>query len=386
MTTRPLLVALDDQPDNLLVLEACLSDDFDLKCFTQADKFFEFLAGESVPELILLDVVMPGMDGFSVCRQLKSEPRLREVPVIFLTSSNTSEDEVKALAIGAADFVHKPISAPVVLARVTSHLALHQAREMLRQQNETLEKLVEERTEKIREQSLELLQRSEQVVAAQSATISAFCSLVEARDNETGHHIRRTQYYVFALCNALRQHPRFAEELTPENVHLIFGSAPLHDIGKVGIPDRILLKPGKLDADEWKIMMTHVNLGEQAIAAAEIDAGGEATSFLRFAREIALSHHEKWDGSGYPQGLKGEQIPVSARLMAVADVYDALISERCYKPAFSHEKAMSILAEDNGRHFDPDVLAATLEIAGEFKEIAERFKDEPNAEVKEGQA
>ena len=379
MAARSLLLALDDQPDNLLVLEACLGDDFQLECFTRADAFFDFLAKGSIPELILLDVVMPGMDGFSVCRQLKADSRLSHVPVIFLTSSNTSEDEVKALAIGAADFVHKPISPPVVLARVSSHLALHQAREMLRQHNETLERMVEERAEKIREQSVELLRRSEQVVAAQSATISAFCSLVEARDNETGHHIRRTQFYVLALCNALSQHPRFSEELTPDNIHLIFRSAPLHDIGKVGIPDRILLKPGKLDADEWAIMKTHVNLGEQAIAAAEIDAGGEATSFLRFAREIALSHHEKWDGSGYPQGLQGDDIPVSARLMAVADVYDALISARCYKPAFSHEKAMAILAEEAGRHFDPDVLAATLQVAEEFKAIAERFKDEPAA-------
>ncbi|MET0094034.1 MAG: HD domain-containing phosphohydrolase [Sedimenticola sp.] len=218
-----------------------------------------------------------------------------------------------------------------------------------------------------------LCQQTEELQRTQDVTILSLASLAETRDNETGAHILRTQNYVRALANQLRDHPRFRDALDERSIELIYKSAPLHDIGKVGIPDRILLKPGKLDEDEFRIMKTHAEIGGEALAVAEREMGG--SSFLSFAREIATTHHEKWDGSGYPRGLKGDEIPVSGRLMAVADVYDALISKRVYKPAFSHEKAMEIIQEGRGQHFDPDVVAALLAVEDEFVAISNRYAD-----------
>ena len=226
------------------------------------------------------------------------------------------------------------------------------------------------------EQSNELVRRSEQVIAAQGATISAFCSLVEARDNETGNHIRRTQHYVLELCERLRTHPRFSAELTAENIQLIFKSAPLHDIGKVAIPDCILHKPGRLTADEWVVMKRHAEFGANAIAAAQGSVGDGNTSFLEYAREIALTHHELWNGSGYPRNLAGDAIPLAGRLMAVADVYDALISRRVYKEPFSHEAALELMRAENGKHFDPDVLDCMLAVAWRFEDIARSLADD----------
>ena len=216
--------------------------------------------------------------------------------------------------------------------------------------------------------------RTEEIKRTQDVTILALASLAETRDNETGAHILRTQRYVRALAEHLRHHPRFQSELADEEaIDLLFKSAPLHDIGKVGIPDAILLKPGKLDDDEFGTMKTHAALGDEALARAEKELG--ESSFLRYAREIALTHHEKWDGTGYPRGLVGEDIPVSGRLMAVADVYDALISKRVYKPAFPHEKAVSIIQEGKGKHFDPDVVEALLGVEQTFRDIASEFSD-----------
>jgi response regulator RpfG family c-di-GMP phosphodiesterase len=219
-----------------------------------------------------------------------------------------------------------------------------------------------------------LNQRNLELQKTRDVTILSLASLAETRDNETGAHILRTQRYVRALAIALRDHPRFQHTLDEQTIELLYKSAPLHDIGKVGIPDRILLKPGKLDAEEFEIMKTHASLGGEALERAEAELGG--TSFLHFAHEIATSHHEKWDGSGYPRGLKGDEIPISGRLMAVADVYDALISKRIYKPAFPHEKAMEIIREGHGKHFDPDVVDALLAIEEEFKTIAVRYSDQ----------
>ncbi|MBF0264341.1 MAG: HD domain-containing protein [Gammaproteobacteria bacterium] len=217
-----------------------------------------------------------------------------------------------------------------------------------------------------------LLKRTEELQLTQDVTILSLASLAETRDNETGAHIKRTQRYVRALAEQLRHHENFKHELNERSIDLLYKSAPLHDIGKVGIPDRILLKPDKLDNDEFKIMKTHAELGGQALHVAEQGLG--STSFLQYAREIATTHHEKWNGSGYPNGLKELEIPISGRLMAVADVYDALISERVYKKAFSHEKAMDILVEGRGEHFDPDIIDALLEIEDEFISIAKEFQ------------
>lgn len=224
-----------------------------------------------------------------------------------------------------------------------------------------------------------LKDRTEALQKTQDVTILSLASLAETRDNETGAHILRTQRYVRALAIALRNHPRFKDELDDETIDLFYKSAPLHDIGKVGIPDAILLKPGKLDDNEFDIMKTHAALGGEALARAEKELGG--SSFLRHAKEIATTHHEKWNGEGYPKGLKGDEIPVCGRLMAVADVYDALISKRVYKPAFSHNKAISIITEGKGQHFDPEVVEALLAIEDEFKQIAADFADEAYCEI-----
>ena len=374
MKSRILIV--DDQPDNLLVLEDFLCPDYAVTTFSEGQALIDFFNAGGGADLVLLDVVMPMPDGYTLCRWLKSTPLTRDVPVIFLTSLESVTDEAYALSLGAEDFIHKPLSLPVVSARVRTHLQLSRARKALQQQNKSLERLVMERTQQIQEQSNELVRRSEQVIAAQSATISAFCSLVEARDNETGNHIRRTQHYVLELCENLRTHPRFSAELTPENIQLIFKSAPLHDIGKVAIPDHILHKPGRLTPDEWVVMRKHAEYGAKAIANAQGSVGDGNASFLEYARQIALTHHERWDGSGYPQGLAGEDIPLAGRFMAVADVYDALISKRVYKAPFTHEEALELMAQERGKHFDPDILDCMLSIAARFDDIARSLSDD----------
>jgi putative two-component system response regulator len=309
---------------------------------------------------VLLDIMMPGMDGYEVCRRLKADPALKHIPVIFLTAKVEVEDEQKGFDVGAVDYITKPISPPIVLARVQTHLTLKSAADFLKDKNSFLE--------------TEVAKRTHEVQVVQDVTIMAMASLAETRDNETGNHIRRTQNYVRALAKKLQTNPKFASYLTDETLDMLYKSAPLHDIGKVGIPDAILLKPGKLTAEEFEVMKTHTTLGRDAIIAAEelIDA---PSTFLRLAREIAHYHQEKWDGSGYPEGLAGETIPVSARLMAIADVYDALISRRVYKEPMPHDKAVAIIREGRDRHFDPVMVDAFLQIAEEFQAIAGRFAD-----------
>ena len=258
------------------------------------------------------------------------------------------------------DYITKPISPPVVLARVKIHLALKAHADFLRDKSDFLE--------------AEVSKRTREVLAIQDVTILAMATLAETRDLDTGNHIRRTQHYVKALAEKLRTHPRFASVLTDNYIQMLFKSAPLHDIGKVGIPDRILLKPGRLTPEEFEIMKTHTTLGRDAIEHAEIQLG-MPVEFLSTAKEIALSHQEKWDGSGYPQGLAGEAIPLSARLMAVADVYDALISRRVYKNSVPHEQAVAIIQEGRGVHFDPDITDAFVELQETFHAIAARFAD-----------
>jgi putative two-component system response regulator len=270
------------------------------------------------------------------------------------------EDEQHGFDLGAVDYITKPISPPIVLARVHTHLTLKASADFLRDKNAFLEHEIERRTDEVR--------------ALQDVTILTMASLAETRDNDTGNHILRTQYYVKVLAEHLQDHPRFAATLTPRYVELLFKSAPLHDIGKVGIPDRILLKPGRLDFDEFEIMKTHTTLGRDAIVVAE-QRLGVSVPFLDTAKEISYSHQEKWDGSGYPEGLAGEAIPLSARLMAVADVYDALICRRVYKAAKTHQEAVDIMAEGRGSHFDPDVYDAFMRLQPEFQAIAARYAD-----------
>ncbi len=357
---RPTILVVDDTPDNLTLMSSLLRDDYKVKVANSGERALRIAHAENPPDLVLLDIMMPEMDGYQVIAQLKSDAATRDIPVIFLTAKATVEDEKKGLELGAVDYITKPISPPIVLARVKTHLSLKASADFLRDRAAFLEEEVARRTREVR--------------AIQDVTILAMASLAETRDNDTGNHIRRTQHYVKALANRLKTHPRFAAFLTEANIAMLFKSAPLHDIGKVGIPDRILLKPGHFDPQEFDIMKTHAQLGCEAIAHAE-KALGTPVEFLRMAKEIAYSHQEKWDGSGYPKGLAGDAIPISARLMALADVYDALISRRVYKEALPHEEATRIITEGRGKHFDPDIVDAFLAIQDEFQTIAARFAD-----------
>jgi putative two-component system response regulator len=357
---RPTVLVVDDTPDNLVLMSGLLKDDYRVKVANSGERALKIAISDNPPDLILLDIMMPEMDGYEVCKRLKTYPQTRRIPIIFLTAMTEVADETKGLALGAVDYITKPISPPIVLARVKTQLALKSAADFLHDKNAFLKAEVDRQTR--------------QVEAIQDVTILALASLAETRDNDTGNHIRRTQHYVRALAEQLREHPRFARQLDDESIQVLFKSAPLHDIGKVGIPDRILLKPGKLDDDEFAVMKTHTTLGHDALARAEYILGTRV-DFLTVAKEIALSHQEKWDGSGYPQGLSGDDIPMSARLMAVADVYDALISKRVYKQGMGHGEAADIIRKGAGLHFDPDVCEAFAGIEDEFRLIAERFAD-----------
>src|SRR5947207_5028203 len=354
------LLVVDDAPENLLLVTQALADQYQVRAAKDGVGALQIAVSDPVPDLILLDIVMPGIDGFEVCRRLKSDPVTAAIPVIFLTGRSEREDEQRGFELGSVDYISKPISPPVVRARVKTHLHLKASADFLKNQNQFLEQ--------------EVLRRTREVLAIQDVAVHAVASLAETRDNETGNHIRRTQFYVRTLATHLQNHPRFKSELDDGTVDLLFKSAPLHDIGKVGIPDRILLKPGRLTPEEFEIMKTHTTLGLDSIVQAE-ERLGSSVDFLRHAKEIALSHQEKWDGSGYPEARRGDDIPLSARLMAVADVYDALISRRVYKPPFSQEKSIAILREGRGSHFDPDILDAFLAHTAEFQAIAERFAD-----------
>jgi putative two-component system response regulator len=375
---RAHILIVDDQPDNLLILEDLLGERHVVHSLDGGHAALAYLNDGGPADLILLDVMMPGLDGFEVCRALKQDPATSAIPVIFLTTLSSAVDEERGLSLGAEDFIHKPFSPAVVFARVRNHLRLSQSARLLRNRNEDLERLVSDRTRHIVEQAAELVRRKQQLIAAQDATISAFCSLAEARDYETGNHIRRTQHYVRAIAEQVRDRDPYRSELSDETIDLLFKSAPLHDVGKVAIPDAVLLKPGKLDREEWEVMKQHTVLGRDAILQAEADLVVVGDSFLRHAREIATSHHERWDGTGYPDGLAGTAIPLSARIMAIADVYDALISRRVYKPAYPHEDAVHMIMRERGTHFDPALADAFFEIRGKFLEIAERFTDAPD--------
>jgi putative two-component system response regulator len=357
---RKTILVVDDTPDNLTLMAGLLKDEYRVKLANSGEKALAAVRGGTAPDLILLDIMMPGMSGYEVCANLKADPDTRHIPIIFLTAMTATEDEKKGLDLGAADYITKPISPPIVLARVKTQLENKAAADFLRDQAEYLRAEVDKKTRL--------------VMAIQDVTILAMASLAETRDSDTGNHIRRTQFYVQELANRLKDHPRFRNFLTPENIELLFKSAPLHDIGKVGIPDRILLKPGRFEPEEFEIMKTHTTLGRDAIAHAERALSVEV-DFLRMAKEIAYSHQEKWDGSGYPEGLSGDDIPVSARLMAVADVYDALISRRIYKASMPHEQAVSIIQEGSGNHFDPDIVEAFSASTEAFLTIAQRYAD-----------
>ena len=305
---------------------------------------------------------MPGLDGYEVCRRLKADKHLCEVPVIFITTRSEASDEEQGLILGAADYIGKPFIPSIVRIRVKNHVELRRIRNQLKMQNLLLE-------DKVRERTLELNQ-------VKDITIHSLAVLAETRDNETCAHILRTKYYVKILAECFVKKKANNLNLTSEEIELIFKSAPLHDIGKVGVPDHILHKPERLTPEEFEIIKLHTVFGLRALIKAEQDLKFNLDdSFLRYAREIIYTHHERWDGSGYPEGLVGESIPLSGRIMALADVYDALISKRIYKSAFTHEEACDIIFKGRGSQFDPIVVDAFDELKGEFRKIADEYVD-----------
>lgn len=379
--TRPIILIVDDNPQNLALLGELLEPHYKVRVATSGPQALSVVQLVPPPDLILLDLMMPGMDGYEVIRRLKADGATAGIPVIFVTAKDAQEDEEQGLKLGAVDYVSKPVNPTVLLARVAVHIELKQTRDALARHNAELE--------------AEVARRVQDILMVQDVSIRALASLGEARDNETGHHIRRTQLYIDVLGRYLQNHPRFKNALTPDKLNLIVNAAPLHDIGKIGIRDEILLKPGKLTPEEFSVMKTHALIGADAIARAIHEVtddqtrkdslfsrlpGVTATSvgpleFLEVAREIAAGHHEKWNGSGYPAALRGNEIPVSARLMALADVFDALISRRVYKESMPVQDVIRTIQEGRGTHFDPDIVDAFMANLDQFLDIAAQLAD-----------
>lgn len=382
------ILVVDDTPENLAVLGELLRPDYRVRVAPTGMRALQVAQSDPRPDLILLDVMMPEMDGYEVLRRLRAIPETEHIPVIFVTAMDGTNDEEHGFSLGAVDYITKPIKPAIVLARVRAQLELKEARDWLRDQNVFLEAEVDRRM------------HENQLI--QDVSIRALAGLAETRDVETGNHIRRTQDYVEIIARHLRMHQRFESHLHPTLVRMIVKSAPLHDIGKVGIPDHILLKPGRLTPDEFAIMKLHSRIGGDAI---DIAMRGELTdqeyaaleahfgpgrsameqaldeiakiplSFLAVAKDIALYHHEKWDGSGYPDGLSGGDIPLAARIMALSDVFDALTSQRVYKAPLPFEQSVEFIREGSGKHFDPDVVEAFLANLSAFRRISERYAD-----------
>jgi len=352
-STQPLIFIVDDVPENIQIAMSHLKElHCDFAYATSGEQAIERIAATQ-PQLILMDVMMPGMSGFKTVELLNQNKDTRSIPVIFLTARAESEDVVQGFNLGGVDYITKPFKGVELRSRVRHHLELHAYRT-------NLERLVEERS-----REAELLK---------DVIIEAMGEMAEYRDPETGSHIHRTREYVQLLAETLVSRGHFCDQLTPDYIVLLRKSAPLHDIGKVAIRDSILLKPGKLTAEEFEDMKKHTLYGEEVIANLE-QMAGHPTSFLSCAKEIAGSHHEKVDGSGYPRGLKGNEIPLAGRIMAIADVYDALISKRVYKEAKPHAEAMKIMLAGNGTHFDPILIEAFLELEPVFHQIADRHID-----------
>ena len=360
MQAQPNILIVDDVPENLSVLGELLQPTYRVRAANSGARALQIANSPPPPDLILLDVMMPGMDGYQVLRELRDNATTRDIPVIFVTAMDGTDDEEKGLDLGAVDYITKPIRPAIVLARVRAQLELKRARDILSDHNAYLEQ--------------EVARRMAENQLIQEVSIHALAHLAETRDPETGNHLRRTQEYVRTLARGLKHHPRFSHYLDERTIGQLAQSAPLHDIGKVGIPDHILLKPGKLTPEDWAIMKTHAEIGAEAIAQAIADSA-RPVEFLQIAQEIARGHHEKWDGSGYPRGLAGDGIPISARLMALADVFDALICARVYKPPMPYEEAYSIIVSGSGTHFDPDVVDAFIREFDTFKRIADNYAE-----------
>jgi putative two-component system response regulator len=329
---QPTILVVDDTPSNISVLTEILRGDYRVLAAINGEQALKIAGGDPPPDLILLDVMMPGMSGHEVCQRLKAESSTRKIPVIFVTAMNQVEDEAKGFALGAVDYITKPVSPPIVTARVKTQLALYD----------------QNRTSELRHTRLEIIKRLGRAG--------------EYRDNETGMHVIRVAHYCRLLGEAVR--------MNEEDVDLLFNAAPMHDIGKIGIRDNVLLKPGKLDDDEIKIMQQHVPFGGEII-------GEHSDGLLSMARLIALTHHEKWDGTGYHRGLKGEEIPLVGRITSIADVFDALTSVRPYKKAWPVEDAVTLIKREAGTTFDPELVQKFVAILPQILAMREKYSDTP---------
>ncbi|TYB33830.1 MAG: two-component system response regulator [Flexistipes sinusarabici] len=351
------IMLVDDTPENLKYLEDILQKEgYNTSAFPSGAMALR-AADRTPPDLILLDIMMPEMDGFEVCHKLKEDEKLKEIPVIFISALDDTTNKVRAFSEGGVDYVTKPFQQEEVLSRIKTHLNLRRSQQELQKYSLHLEELVDEKVKEISE--------------SQVATIHALSSLAEHRDDDTGQHIRRTQHFCKLLAEQLRKNPKYSERVTDSFIYNIYCAAPLHDIGKVGIADNILLKPGKLTDDEFEIMKGHVMIGVRTLESVQKDYPNN--EFINMGVRLTKSHHEKWDGSGYPDGLSGEDIPLCGRIMAVVDVYDALRSKRPYKEPFPHEKAVEIIQKDTGTHFDPDVAEAFMMLEKEFARIRDEL-------------
>jgi len=348
---KKILVLVDDNPANLKIGKNVLSAKYAVITSPSAEKMFDILKNNS-PALILLDIDMPQMSGYEAIKILKSNPETKDIPVIFLTAKTESGDELEGLSLGAIDYITKPFQPPLLLKRIEAHLLVETQRKELQYFNENLQKMVEEKTQNI----LEL----------QNALLKTMAELVECRDDITGGHIERTQRGVKIMLEAIEKSGIYREETKGWDVNLLLQSCQLHDVGKISIDDNILKKSGKLTTEEFDQMKKHTIFGEQVID--KIKTMAKESDFLIYAKIFAASHHEKWDGTGYPHGLKGNDIPLLGRIMAIADVYDALTSERPYKKAFPHEEAVRIITEGGGTQFDPALVDLFVKNSELFKQ------------------
>ncbi|MCT4574848.1 MAG: response regulator [Alphaproteobacteria bacterium] len=357
MDEKSTILIVDDVSENIDVLVSVLREDYNLS-IAKNGKVALDLANNVNPDLILLDIMMPEMDGYEVCTKLKEEDNTRNIPVVFLTALGQNEDEERGLLLGAVDYITKPFEPSLLKVRIKNHLELKNHRD-------NLEKLVDEKIHEVKK--------------TRDAALASMAFLAEFRDPETGAHVIRTKEYVRSLAEHLRS--VYPDELNDQTIEAMYQAAELHDIGKVGVPDSILLKPGRLTDEEMEEMKKHTIYGAEVLRKTE-KLLGTKTLFLTTAQQVAECHHEKWDGTGYPKGLKGEEIPLSARLMTLADIYDALMSKRPYKDPIPHDKVVEIITEGDGtgrtkpEHFDPNVLQAFKEINHKFKQILEDHPDE----------
>ncbi len=353
------ILIVDDTPDNLELLTGMLKQKGYRVRPAPSGRLALQAAHSDPPDLVLLDISMPEMDGYQVCEQMKADETLREIPVIFISALTEPLDKVKAFFMGGVDYVTKPFQIEEVHARVDTHLKIHRLQVELERHNENLE-------EQVRAQVKE-------ISASQMATIFALARLAESRDDNTGKHLERVQIVCRELAIKMGENPRYGSEITDSFIENIFHASPLHDIGKVAIPDSILLKPDRLTPEECGIMKTHPVRGAETLEAVQRQYPNNL--FINMGIEIARYHHEKWDGNGYPEGLKGARIPLCARIMAVADVYDALRAKRPYKKAFTHEESSDIILKDRGTRFDPDVADAYMEIHAHIKAVSDTHRE-----------